>query len=203
MQMEHLIKINNDNTVDARELWKELEVTTRFNMWIARRITDYGFEDKKDFCTILGKSNGGRKALEYYISLDMAKELAIVEKTPKGKRIRQYFIKCEKELREYNTVRMVGKITRKTLTDKIKESGENERMHGHGYSNYTKMIYKMCGIEYKKMDNFRDTLTKEELHKVETIEAIVKGAIELGHEYRDIKALISPMLAEKLKLEVN
>tara|TARA_Y100000361_G_C11161446_1_gene347660 strand:- start:5619 stop:6221 length:603 start_codon:yes stop_codon:yes gene_type:complete len=200
--MKELIKINEDETVNAKDLWEKLEVSTRFNDWIGRRIKEYGFELNKDFYSFLSKSTGGRKNMEYHVSLDMAKELSMVEKTKIGKVVRKYFIDCEKKLREYSSIRLAGKITRKTLTDKIKESGENERMHGHGYSNYTKMIYKMCGIEYKKMDNFRDTLTKEELHKVETIEAIVKGAIELGHEYRDIKALISPMLAEKLKLEV-
>ena len=83
-------------TVNARELHAFLEVQTAFKDWIARRIAEYGFEDEKDFCSFLSESKGGRPSKEYQISLDMAKELAMVERNEKGKQARQYFITCEK-----------------------------------------------------------------------------------------------------------
>jgi len=101
--MNHLIKLAKDTiggeqvpTVDARHLHKFLEVDTRFDTWIDRRIEEYGFEDGRDFCSILGKSRGGRPAREYHLTLDMAKELSMVERTDKGREARRYFIECER-----------------------------------------------------------------------------------------------------------
>lgn len=85
--------------VDARTLHQWLEVNTPFSIWIDRRIKEYGFIDGQDFLTILLESTGGRPSTDYLISLDMAKELSMVERTTKGKEARQYFIACEKALR--------------------------------------------------------------------------------------------------------
>ena len=92
--------INNEevNAVNARELWEKLEITTRFNDWISRRIDEYGFEEGKDFYSKLSKSHG-RPSQEYIISLDMAKELAMVENNEQGRKIRKYFIEVEKQYR--------------------------------------------------------------------------------------------------------
>lgn len=83
-------------TVNARELHTFLEVGTAFKDWIARRVSEYDFSEGTDFCSFLSESDGGRPAKEYAISLDMAKELAMVERTEKGKQARQYFIECER-----------------------------------------------------------------------------------------------------------
>jgi len=84
-------------TCNARDLHEFLEVQTQFKDWIARRIEEYDFEEGKDFCSILSESTGGRPAKEYALSLDMAKELSMVERTEKGKQARQYFIECERQ----------------------------------------------------------------------------------------------------------
>lgn len=84
-------------TVNARDLHTFLEVGTAFKDWIARRVADYGFIDGTDFCSFLSETtNGGRPAKEYHISLDMAKELSMVERNEKGKQARQYFIGMER-----------------------------------------------------------------------------------------------------------
>ena len=108
--MNELIKLHiqtmNSNTVDtvsARELHTFLEVQTRFNDWIAARINEYGFIENQDFVSFTENSvkpKGGRPSQEYYITLDMAKELAMVERTDKGKLARKYFIECEKRLKQ-------------------------------------------------------------------------------------------------------
>ena len=89
---------NAVETVNARELHAFLEVSTAFKDWIARRVKDYGFTEGLDFCSILSESSGGRPSKEYYITLDMAKELSMVERNEKGRQARRYFIECEKQL---------------------------------------------------------------------------------------------------------
>ena len=84
-------------TVNARELHAFLESKQEFSNWIKNRIEDYGFLDGVDFLTNLSKTQG-RPRIDYFLSLDMAKELSMVERNAQGKQARQYFIDCEKRL---------------------------------------------------------------------------------------------------------
>ena len=96
------IGVQTVQAVNARELHTWLEVNTRFNDWIERRIKEYGFIEGQDFCysNLSSKEGrGGHNAIEYFITIDMAKELAMVERTDKGKEARQYFIAIEKQYR--------------------------------------------------------------------------------------------------------
>jgi anti-repressor protein len=89
--------------VDARELHGFLEVGRDFTNWIKDRIEQYGFIEGQDF-TVFDSPNsadqsgrgGDRRSKRYAISLDMAKELSMVERNEKGKQARQYFIECER-----------------------------------------------------------------------------------------------------------
>jgi phage anti-repressor protein len=95
-------------TVNARELHSFLEVGKDFSTWIRTRIEQYGFKESQDFVMEdvfrspnLGSENrkdfrGGLNRVEYTISLDMAKELSMVERNEKGRQARQYFIECER-----------------------------------------------------------------------------------------------------------
>jgi len=83
-------------TVNARDLHGFLEVQTDFKNWIVRRIEEYDFEEGKDFRSFLTESTGGRPSKDYALSVDMAKELSMVERTPRGRQARQYFIQCER-----------------------------------------------------------------------------------------------------------
>ena len=86
-------------TVDGRTLHTFLEVQTEFSKWMDRRIDEYGFIEEQDFSSFLAKTpQGGRPSKEYALTLNMGKELAMVERTPKGKQARQYFIECEQRL---------------------------------------------------------------------------------------------------------
>ena len=85
-------------TVSARELHEFLESKRQFANWIQEQIDSYGFIEGEDFLTNLLKTpNGGRPRIEYHISLDMAKELSMVERNEKGKQARLYFIECERK----------------------------------------------------------------------------------------------------------
>ncbi|AUQ94507.1 Phage anti-repressor protein [Phaeobacter inhibens] len=97
--------INGENipTANARDLHAFLEVGKVFGAWIKDRIEQYGFTEGLDYVVFseTGKnSSGGRPAKEYHISLDMAKELSMVERTSKGKEARQYFIEMERRAKE-------------------------------------------------------------------------------------------------------
>lgn len=85
--------------VNARDLHAFLEVKTAFKDWITRRIEDFDFKEGSDFCSFLSESSGGRPSKEFVITLNMAKELSMVERNEKGKQARQYFIQCEKQLK--------------------------------------------------------------------------------------------------------
>ena len=63
---------------------------------------DFGFVEGEDFLSILTESTGGRPAMEYYISIDMAKEICMIQRSEIGRKFRQYFIECEKRLIESN-----------------------------------------------------------------------------------------------------
>jgi len=86
-------------TVNARELHAYLGIKSKFADWITNRISDFGFTQDVDFIIILNSENnpGGRPSKEYHVSLDMGKELSMVERTDKGQEVRKYFIRIEKE----------------------------------------------------------------------------------------------------------
>ena len=105
--MNELIKIERKvigdeevNSVDARELYDFLGVKMHFTDWILPKIKDYGFVINSDFCRSTCISINGREMENYILSIDMAKELAMLSKTQKGKEARQYFIDCEKKLKQ-------------------------------------------------------------------------------------------------------
>lgn len=90
-------------TVDARELHGFLEIGKMFAHWIKDRIEQYGFVENLDYVVFVETGNnpsGGRPAKEYALTLDMAKEIAMVERNAKGKQARQYFIECERRAKE-------------------------------------------------------------------------------------------------------
>ena len=95
--MNELIPVRYEGeepTVSGRELHAALEIETRYNDWFPR-MCEYGFLEGKDFCPILSKSSGGRPGMDHAITIQMAKELCMLQRTAKGKRCRAYFISCE------------------------------------------------------------------------------------------------------------
>lgn len=85
-------------TINAKDLHEFLESKQRFADWIVNRITTYAFEENLDFIITICKSSGGRPSKEYHLTIDMAKELSMVERNEKGREIRQWFIERENKL---------------------------------------------------------------------------------------------------------
>lgn len=80
--------------VDARILHGALGYTRDYARWIKGRIEDYGFADGPDFSAILQKTSG-RPRQDYLITIDMAKELSMLERSDTGRKIRRYYIDME------------------------------------------------------------------------------------------------------------
>ncbi|MEQ1117148.1 antA/AntB antirepressor family protein [Acinetobacter junii] len=91
--------------VNARDVYKTLEVKADFSHWIKRRIKQGGFEENQDYILVVKKDeqvSGAKFLHEYIVSLDMAKHLGMMEKNAKGREIRKYFIEHEKQSRNMN-----------------------------------------------------------------------------------------------------
>ena len=118
------ITLNGDSitAVNARDLWKFLESKQDFSTWIKRRIEKYEFIEGQDY--LLHKfveqlPSGAKHCIEYLISLDMAKELAMVENNERGRQARQYFIEVEKRFRHAGNL---VEAIRAALTPIIREN---------------------------------------------------------------------------------
>lgn len=93
----------NQLAVNARDLHKFLKVGRDFSTWIKNRIEQYIFIENQDFILIhqnggIKKRGGDRRSVDYHLTLDMAKELSMVENNEEGRKVRRYFIRCEKDL---------------------------------------------------------------------------------------------------------
>lgn len=95
--MDELIRINYDSkrpTVYGRDLHKALQVKTAYKDWFPR-MCEYGFVEGRDFSSFLSESSGGRPAVNHQLSIDMAKQLCMIQRTDIGRKFRQYFIQVE------------------------------------------------------------------------------------------------------------
>lgn len=100
---------------DARDLHSFLAVGRDFSTWVKDRIEQYGFTEGEDFSSVLANRGafdspnrgnqtsgrgGDRRSIDYHLTLDMAKELAMVENNDQGRQVRRYFITMERQARE-------------------------------------------------------------------------------------------------------
>ncbi len=120
-----LIKVyqndRQEQLVDARELFYGLrgeDTQTKFTDWISEKISKYGFVENVDFTSFSQKNEkGGRPTTEYALTLDTAKEIAMVENNEQGRKIRRYFIKVEKKARQMFEIP-------KTLPEALRKAAE-------------------------------------------------------------------------------
>lgn len=155
-----------------------------------------------------------RKQPMYYMTRDGFTLLVMGYSGEKAMQFKEAYIKqfnaMEKALQGKIHERIKGMAVRNLLTDAIKESRENERMHGHAYSTYTNVIYKSLfgknasqlrkDLDLKTSDKLRDHLNAEELKAVLESEALVSGLIARGLSYADIKGLIESLPSPDINL---
>lgn len=123
--MKELIKIEmNDNQepiVGGRELHEALGIETPYKKWFDR-MCEYGFIENQDYCTVGQKcpiANGGyQEVINHAIKLDMAKEIAMIQRNEKGKEVRHYFIQVEKE---YNSPERIMARALRVANEELKK----------------------------------------------------------------------------------
>lgn len=127
-------------------------------------------------------------------------------------RFKEAYIKqfnaMESALRGKLIEREKGIAVRQALTKALQQSTENERMHGHAYSTYTNVIYKVLfgmnaaqlreKYQIKVSDNLRDFFTQEELRAIQSMECLVSGLVDCGWEYTAVKDFITKTNAHNL-----
>jgi anti-repressor protein len=101
--------------VSGRDLHKFLEIKTAYKDWFPR-MCEYGFVEGADFCSFLSESTGGRPSVDHQISIDMAKEISMLQRNEKGKMARQYFLELE---RRWNSPEMVMKRAYDYLNQRV------------------------------------------------------------------------------------
>ncbi|ELR6561887.1 antA/AntB antirepressor family protein [Campylobacter coli] len=162
------IQIYNDKTIgaeinsaNAREIFQFLNSEQEYANWIKNRISHYNFIENQDYIIELVYTKG-RPRKEYYITLDMAKELCMVENNEKGRQARRYFIECEKRLKNLEQEKMQKLAFRQSLGYKSQLKQQKEH-----YENKIKAL--QYDLEKKKELSFKRKLSKEELLELRKI----------------------------------
>ena len=118
--MNELIKISYENaerpTVSGRELHDALKVETPYHKWFPR-MCEYGFLELEDFWTKMSESTGGRPSTDHQLTIPMAKEICMLQRSEKGKQFRQYFIRVEEA---WNSPEMIMKRALEIANEKVK-----------------------------------------------------------------------------------
>ncbi|HFF9193007.1 TPA: antA/AntB antirepressor family protein [Campylobacter coli] len=187
------IQIYNDKTIgaeinsaNAREIFQFLNSEQEYSNWIKNRISHYNFIENQDYIIELVYTKG-RPRKEYYVTLDMAKELCMVENNEKGRQARRYFIECEKRLKNLEQEKMQKLAFHQSLGYKSQLKQQKEH-----YENKIKAL--QYDLENKKELSFKRKLSKEELLELRKILARDYGMI-------CIKEWEFEFLAEKIALE--
>ncbi|EOA8035484.1 antA/AntB antirepressor family protein [Campylobacter coli] len=167
--MTDLIPLRHNNQILARDLYFFIDAKRQFANWINERIENYDFIEKQDYIIELVYTKG-RPRKEYYITLDMAKELCMVENNEKGRQARRYFIECEKRLKNLEAKQMQKLAFRQSLGYKSQLKQQKEK-----YENKIKAL--QYDLENKKELSFKRKLSKEELLELRKILARDYGMI--------------------------
>lgn len=169
-----------DSIVSGRELHEKLKIKTPYKKWIDRMI-EYGFAENVDFC-VMDKNvqdetafGGIRNVTDHIMKLDMAKEIAMIQRTPEGKAIRQYLIEIEKVWNSPEKIMeralIIANNNIKNLTIKVEELTPKAEV----YDNFVDKEHTLCFRELKKEIisvtelNIKENKFKEILRKLNLI----------------------------------
>ena len=180
--MKDLIKITTNDKgqqlVSGRELHEFLEIRTKYKDWFPRMV-EYGFEEGIDFVMVAQKratnnlKNPVTTVIDHAISIDMAKEISMIQRTEKGKQARKYFIECEKIAKNKPnpiTVTENAAIANEYMK-LLKTSAETLHMNENSILYISKKIYKDCNIPTTYLPDYT------------TSKGILKSATELLRKY--------------------
>ena len=180
--MKDLIKITTNDKgqqlVSGRELHEFLEIRTKYKDWFPRMV-EYGFEEGIDFVMVAQKratnnlKNPVTTVIDHAISIDMAKEISMIQRTEKGKQARLYFIECEKIAK--NKPNLITVTENAAIANEymklLKTSAETLHMNENSILYISKKIYKDCNIPTTYLPDYT------------TSKGILKSATELLRKY--------------------
>ncbi|ECP7229752.1 phage antirepressor Ant [Campylobacter jejuni] len=186
---------------NVKFLFYFLEIDTKFADWINRRISHYSFIENQDYI-IKEVFTGRRPRKEYYVTLDMAKELCMVENNEKGRQARRYFIECEKRLKNLEQEKMQKLAFHQSLGYKSQLKQQKEH-----YENKIKAL--KYDLENKNELSFKRKLSQKELLELRKILAKDYGILcikewEMSLVAEKIgKNLVFETVLNKLEKELN
>ena len=190
--MNELIKVDFTGerpAVSARELHEFLEVKTAYKDWFPR-MCEYGFTEGEDFCSFFFLFTGGRPAQDAQLTIDMAKEICMLQRNEKGKQARQYFIKLEKD---WNSPEKVMARALHIADEKIKLlSAQNSVLTVQNTIMQPKAAYFDELVSRNLLTSFRETAKQLEIKEKE----FIRFLMDKKYIYRDKKGKLMPY-AEK------
>lgn len=189
--MTELIKVNYDNPekpmVSGRELHKALGIKTAYKDWFPR-MCEYGFSEGIDFCSFLSESTGGRPAADHMITIPMAKELCMIQRTDIGRKFRQYFISIEEA---WNSPEMVMQRALAIANERVKTLQLSvSQLNVDNQIMKPKAEYFDELVDRKLLTNFRDTAKELHIGQKEFIQFL----IDHKYVYRDQRGKLKPYM---------
>lgn len=176
-----IVKVNYENeraTVLGRDLHEALEIKTRYNDWFPR-MCEYGFVEGVDFYSFLSESEGGRPAQDHQLTIEMAKEICMIQRNEIGKEIRQYFIQLEKA---WNSPEQVMSRALRIADETIKNL-KIEMKQLQGKADYFDSL-----VDRNLLTSFRDTAKEFKIKE----KFFIKWLIDNKYIYRDNKNSLRP-----------
>ncbi|MEN6313263.1 MAG: antA/AntB antirepressor family protein [Clostridiaceae bacterium] len=195
-----------EQLINARELYEFIESKQEFSNWIKARLNEVDAIENIDYATFdffvkREDSNLGTKRIDYILKIDIAKEIAMLERNAKGKMVRRYFIEAEKRFREEKLTRARSKAERRIFTDVLKEVLPESPNKKWAYKYFTDLVYKIVtGKNAKQLrelyglskdDSVRACLSPQEIKEVMNYERIIESLLEFGQDYEGVKTILS------------
>lgn len=191
-----IVKVNYENeraTVLGRDLHEALEIKTRYNDWFPR-MYEYGFVEGVDFYSFLSESEGGRPAQDHQLTIEMAKEICMIQRNEIGKEIRQYFIQLEKA---WNSPEQVMSRALRIADETIKNL-KIEMKQLQGKADYFDSL-----VDRNLLTSFRDTAKEFKIKE----KIFIKWLTDNKYIYRDNKNSLRPYaqysIGEKKYFEIK
>lgn len=194
---ELLVMVNDSNfPIDGRELHAKLGIESNYTTWFGR-MCEYGFSEGVDFFPKMEESQGGRPAVTHSLTLSMAKEICMIQRTEQGRAIRKYLIEVENA---WNSPEQVMARALRVADETIgKLSGQvdalradNARLTVANQIAAPKAEYFDELVERNLLTNFRDTAKEFKIRERD----FVAFLIEHRYIYRDKKGKLVPMAAK-------
>lgn len=198
--MNELIKVNygaDRQTTSARDLWEFLgSPYGQFTDWF-NQYKGYGFiedEDYRGITEISVKPQGGRPAIDYEITLDMAKELAMLQKTEKGKQARQYFIEVEK--------RHKGQLPVSQLSPELQMFSQMFKAVAN-LELQNKRLLELVDTHEQKIAIVAETFLRRDENWRQSINAMLNRIAKEGKDYQQVKSDSYSRLEERGRCNLN